>query len=217
MSPMPAPPPVPEPELCSHEVPRPRKKKRRRAASAGTPVPNTPNGSVVVLDSEDSPPNDPPKLPKAEGAAAEATEAAPPQHTPKRKKPKQSKFKKLGENVIFADTLEKTEPAQDVSKGGAEATPHDVKPRGTTRKKGGDRRTQRASTTTFPETASGDQLEELVKQTLSALPPPNSATELDEAASAIMKAIAHTKIDKNEAQADRKDEYIGDPRMRDWE
>ena len=32
-----------------------------------------------------------------------------------------------------------------------------------------------------------------------------------------MKAIAHTKIDKNEAQADRKDEYIGDPRMRDWE
>ena len=31
-----------------------------------------------------------------------------------------------------------------------------------------------------------------------------------------MKAIAHTKIDKNEAQADRKDEDIGDPRMRDW-
>ena len=44
--------------------------------------------------------------------------------------------------MIFADTLEKTEPAQDVSKGGAETTPLDVKPRGTTRKKGGDKRTQ---------------------------------------------------------------------------
>ena len=39
------------------------------------------------------------------------------------------------------------------------------------------------------------------------MPLPNSATELDEAASKIMKAIAHTKIDKNEAQADRKDEH----------
>ena len=176
---MPALPPVPEPELCSHEVPRPRKKKRRRATSAGTPVPNTPNGSVVVLDSEDSPPNDPPKLPKAEGAAAEATEAAPPQQTPKRKKTKQSKFQKLKEHVIFADTLEKTEPEQDVSKGGAEATPLDEKPRGrTTGKNDEPRTTQRASTTTFPASASGDQLEELVKQTLSALPPrtrrPNS-------------------------------------------
>ena len=183
-NPMPALPPVPEPELCSqcpHEVPRPRKKKRRVAASAGTPVPNTPRGSIPVLDSDESQQGAAEEgAQPAEGAAAEAAEAALPQHVPKKKKrPKKNKFPVLKEDAIFADTIGQADPELDVSKGGAEATPHDGKPRGlTTRKEEAARTTQRASATTFPASASGDQLEELVKQTLSAMPPrtrrPNS-------------------------------------------